>query len=171
MPELEDLDLPPKGEALEPLPGAGRFVNPRLAQAMNQHSPAQVTPVADLLSRANFGLPRRSTIPHFETTIRYLGGLISAYDLSGDPLMLQRATELGDWLLPSLGTKFGLSINRYVLGSNPAGINVGRATLSEVGSLTMEFTKLSMITGNEIYYQAVGPALTFPFLASFSADE
>lgn len=81
--------------------------------------------------------------------------MLSAYDLSGDPLMLERAIELGDWLLPSLGTKYGLAINRYTLGSNPAGLDTGRAVLSEVGSLTMEFTRLSMLTGNEIYYQAV----------------
>lgn len=100
-----------------------------------------------------------STLPHFETTIRYLGGMLSAYDLSGDPLMLERATELGDWLLPSLGTMYGLAINRYTLGSNPAGLDTGRAVLSEVGSLTMEFTRLSMLTGNEIYYQAVSGVL------------
>jgi hypothetical protein len=81
--------------------------------------------------------------------------MLAAYELSGDPLMLERATELGDWLLPSLGTKYGLAINRYALGSNPGGLSSGRATLSEVGSLTLEFTKLSMLTGNEIYYQAV----------------
>jgi hypothetical protein len=85
--------------------------------------------------------------------------MLSAYDLSGDPLMLERATELGDWLLPSLGTQYGLAINRYTLGSNPAGMNTGRAVLSEVGSLTMEFTRLSMLTGNEIYYQAVSCSL------------
>lgn len=95
------------------------------------------------------------TIPHFETTIRYLGGMLAAYEISGDPLMLERATELGDWLLPSLGTRYGLAINRYALGSNPGGLPSGRVTLAEVGSLTLEFTKLSMLTGNEIYYQAV----------------
>lgn len=88
--------------------------------------------------------------------------MLSAYDLSGDPLMLERATELGDWLLPSLGTMYGLAINRYMLGSNPAGLNTGRAVLSEVGSLTMEFTRLSMLTGNEIYYQAVSCSLSHP---------
>ena len=32
----------------------------------------------------------------FETTIRVLGGLLSAYHLSGDKLFLDKATELGD---------------------------------------------------------------------------
>jgi mannosyl-oligosaccharide alpha-1,2-mannosidase len=110
----------------------------------------------DQNARLTFSLPSSpSTIPLFETTIRYLGGLISAYDLSGDPLMLQRAIELGDWLLPSLATKHGLAVGRYVLGSNPKGAPSGRSILSEVGSLTLEFTRLSMLTGDETYYQAV----------------
>lgn len=40
------------------------------------------------------------TVPVFETIIRYLGGLLSAYDLSGgDPLMLERAEDLAGWLM------------------------------------------------------------------------
>jgi len=40
------------------------------------------------------------TVPVFETIIRYLGGLLSAYDLSGgDRLMLERAEDLAGWLI------------------------------------------------------------------------
>jgi mannosyl-oligosaccharide alpha-1,2-mannosidase len=40
------------------------------------------------------------TVPVFETIIRYLGGLLSAYDLSGgDSLMLERAEDLAEWLM------------------------------------------------------------------------
>lgn len=39
--------------------------------------------------------PKTASIHAFETVIRYLGGLLSAYDLSGDELMLKRAEELG----------------------------------------------------------------------------
>lgn len=40
------------------------------------------------------------TVPIFETIIRYLGGLLSAYDLSGgDQLMLERAEDLAGWLM------------------------------------------------------------------------
>ncbi|KAM0793373.1 hypothetical protein ACM66B_000828 [Microbotryomycetes sp. NB124-2] len=100
-----------------------------------------------------------TTISWFETTIRYLGGLLSAYELSGDRLMLDRAVELGDWLLPSLGTKHGLPVNRYLLGSNPNGLANGRVMLAEIGSMTLEFTKLSMLTGDDIYYQAAQRAI------------
>lgn len=39
----------------------------------------------------------------FETNIRVVGGLMSAYDLSGDALFLQKATELVDLMVPAMG--------------------------------------------------------------------
>ncbi|KAI0024333.1 glycoside hydrolase [Xylariomycetidae sp. FL0641] len=35
----------------------------------------------------------------FETTIRHLGGLLSAHELSQEPVLLRKAVELGDMLL------------------------------------------------------------------------
>ena len=46
--------------------------------------------------------------PFFETVIRYLGGLLSAYALSGDPILLSRADDLGKMLLPAFNTPSGL---------------------------------------------------------------
>ena len=69
--------------------------------------------------------------------------------------MLERAKELGDWLLPSLNTDWGLAVPRYKIGFNPDGGPSGRAVLAEVGSLGMELIKLSMITKDETYYIAV----------------
>lgn len=46
-------------------------------------------------------------MPFFETTIRYLGGLLSAYALSHDFTLLQAADELGTALLPSFNTSSG----------------------------------------------------------------
>lgn len=69
--------------------------------------------------------------------------------------MLTRATELGDWILPALGTEHGLAMSDYVLGSNPEGNGTGKSNLAQVGSLSLEFTRLSMLTGNEIYFEAV----------------
>jgi len=40
----------------------------------------------------------------FETTIRYLGGLLSAYDLSGEKVLLLKATELGEMLYVAFDT-------------------------------------------------------------------
>lgn len=56
---------------------------------------------AYLLSQAKF-------VPFFETTIRYLGGLLSAYVLTSDRVFLDKAEELGDALLPAFETQSGL---------------------------------------------------------------
>ena len=45
--------------------------------------------------------------PFFETVIRYLGGLLSAYALSHDTILLQRADDLGRLLSPAFGTDSG----------------------------------------------------------------
>lgn len=84
--------------------------------------------------------------------------------------MLDRAITLGDWLLPSFATYHGLAMNRYAPGFNPDGAKGGRVVLAEVGSCVLEMTKLSMLTGNNIYYEAVRPrSFSFPFpLSSFS---
>jgi len=44
----------------------------------------------------------------FETTIRYLGGLLSAYALSHEPILLQKADKLGGKLLHIFDTPSGL---------------------------------------------------------------
>lgn len=49
-----------------------------------------------------------SYAPFFETVIRYLGGLLSAYALSGEPALLTRADDLGRMLLPAFKTPHGL---------------------------------------------------------------
>ena len=57
-------------------------------------------------------------LPTFEVCIRYLGGFLSAYDLSGDELMLTRAKELGDWLMGAFNTAKGLPMAKYRLGQS-----------------------------------------------------
>ena len=48
-------------------------------------------------------------MPFFETTIRYLGGALSAYALSAEPTLLRHAERIAQILLPALtGTKSGL---------------------------------------------------------------
>ncbi len=54
--------------------------------------------------------PRKVYAPFFETVIRYLGGILSAYALSQDAVLLERADELGTLLLPAFQTKSGLPV-------------------------------------------------------------
>lgn len=93
----------------------------------------------------------------FEATIRVLAGLLSAYELSGSPALLDAAAALGERLLVAFDTPTGLpygtvgfrSLKRY----NPAWCR-GASSIAEVGSLQLEFRALSRHTGRPIFEAA-----------------
>ncbi|KAE8241831.1 hypothetical protein A4X06_0g7385 [Tilletia controversa] len=95
-------------------------------------------------------------IPVFETAIRYLGGLLSAYDLSGDELMKHRAEELAQLIMPAFETYSGVPLGRVkMLGQAHSHMNSGNPVLAEAGSLLLEFTRLWQVTGNRTYFDRV----------------
>lgn len=94
----------------------------------------------------------------FETTIRYLGGFLSAYDLSGDERLLMKALELAHMLYASFDTSNRLPVMRWNLhwamkDDNQGG--AGSPILAEIGSLSLEYTRLSQITGDPKWYDAI----------------
>lgn len=96
----------------------------------------------------------------FETTIRFLGGLLSAYDLSegSHPLLLDKARELGEILYSAFDTPNRMPMTRWQWQKSAVGepIESGRTTLvAELGSLTLEFTRLSQLTGDMRFFDAV----------------
>lgn len=64
----------------------------------------------------DFTTTTRSDIPLFETTIRYLGGLLAAYDVSERkyPVLLDKAVELGDILMGAFDTPNRMPITYYM---------------------------------------------------------
>ncbi|KAH6440054.1 alpha-1,2-Mannosidase [Parastagonospora nodorum] len=108
----------------------------------------------------DFGKSDMESISVFETTIRYLGGLLSAYDLSQEPVLLEKAIQLGEMLYRAFDTTNhtplgGLNIEdakNTHRSEFPADMNLCFACL---GSLTMEFTRLAQITENKKYYDIV----------------
>lgn len=46
----------------------------------------------------------------FETVIRYLGGLLSSYALTGRSVLLTKADELGAKLLPAFQQPIGMPV-------------------------------------------------------------
>lgn len=92
----------------------------------------------------------------FETTIRHLGGLLSAYDLSGDRSLLHKAVELGEILYIGFDTPnrmpgFWLNFEDARTGDQVAGTNDPSAAPT---SLCLEFTRLSQLTGDNKFYDA-----------------
>ncbi|KAK9454641.1 glycoside hydrolase, partial [Dipodascopsis uninucleata] len=100
------------------------------------------------------------SIPVFETNIRYLGGLISAYDLSPnkDRIFLTKAVELANILLGAFDTPNGLPVLFYdpKLAHSDIKLRAGAfQILAQFGSLSLEFTRLAQITGNDTFYSAI----------------
>lgn len=95
----------------------------------------------------------------FETTIRYLGGFLAAYELSGRqyPTLLSKAQEVGDLLMGAFDTPNRMPVSRWDWRKYVQGIEQ-KAPLSmlvsEIGSFTLEFAKLSELTGDMIYHDA-----------------
>ena len=73
----------------------------------------------------------------FETTIRSLGGLLSAYDLSGDKVFLVQADDLGKRLLRAFESRTGIPYGEIELFDGGRAYNMGwhssEAVLSEIG--------------------------------------
>ncbi|KAL7628633.1 hypothetical protein AAE478_000148 [Parahypoxylon ruwenzoriense] len=105
----------------------------------------------------NFESSSLSSVNAFETTIRYLGGFLSAYDLSGDQRLLRKAREVGDMLYKAFDTPNRMPITRWDFNKAAEGrkqIAPKMALVAEVGSLCMEFTRLSLVTGNPKWFDA-----------------
>ncbi|KAK9254798.1 glycoside hydrolase [Lipomyces tetrasporus] len=100
------------------------------------------------------------TVPVFETVIRYLGGLISAYDLSNarEPVFLNKAVELADVLIGAFDTPNGMPILFYdpQLAHRELKLRAGKhMILAQFASLSLEFTRLAQLTANQKYYSVI----------------
>jgi hypothetical protein len=89
-------------------------------------------------------------VKNFEITIRMLGGLLSAYQLTEDKRLLDLAEDLGNRLLPAFKSPTGMP---YVDVNLKTGATRGSVSNpGEIGTLLVEFGSLSMFTHNAKYY-------------------
>ena len=93
----------------------------------------------------------------FEITIRCLGGLLSAYQITNDPKLLAQAEDLGKRLLPSFHSPTGIP---YQFVNLRTGQTRGPHTNPSEAALLPEFGTLSKLTGNPIYYDTAKRAMT-----------
>ncbi|GAB7356978.1 hypothetical protein MBLNU459_g7816t1, partial [Dothideomycetes sp. NU459] len=108
----------------------------------------------------DFTTSTRKDIPLFETTIRYLGGLIAAYDVSNAKykVLLDKAVELAEVLMGAFDTPNRMPVTYYrwmpTFASQPHRAGT-RVVLAELGSLSVEFTRLAQLTMEPKYYDAI----------------
>ena len=119
----------------------------------------------EAMSQIDFTTTESDELNVFETTIRYLGGLLGAYDVSNGtyPVLLQKATEIGDLLCRAFDTPNHMPVTRWHWKSAMKGEaqEAGESTLiAEIGSLTLEFTRLSQLTGDLKYFDLIERIMT-----------
>lgn len=108
----------------------------------------------------------------FETTIRMLGGLLSAHYLSttfpemapladddkgspGEDLYLEKAADLADRILGAFDSESGIpyaSINLKTLKGVPSHVDDGASSTAEASTLQLELKYLAMLTGEKNYW-------------------
>lgn len=123
---------------------------------------AEFQEAVEAVAEIDFTETEEETLNVFETTIRYLGGLIAAYDLSHGheeyPILLEKAVELADFLYCAFDTPNRMPVTRWqwnVALDGEDQLASDSTLVAEIGSLTLEFTRLSQLTGDMKYYDAV----------------
>ena len=96
-------------------------------------------------------------VQNFEITIRHLGGLISAYQLTGDRRLLRLAEDLGNRLLPAFESKTGIPYRFVNLRTGKVRGEVTNP--AEAGTLLVEFGALSKLTRKDVFYDKAKRAL------------
>lgn len=97
-------------------------------------------------------------VQNFEVSIRILGGLLSAYELDGDPRFLSLAEDLGKRLIKAFNSPSGMPY-RYV--NLKTGATSGPVSNpAEIGTYILEYGTLSQHTGNPVYYNVAMKAMT-----------
>ncbi|KAG6008070.1 hypothetical protein E4U54_008747 [Claviceps lovelessii] len=140
-----------------------------LSTAIVMNSLEIVQPMLDHIAGIDFSTTAEANygISLFETNIRYLGGLLSGYDLLTGPYkqlgadaqkvdaLLKQAQSLADSLSVAFDTPSGIPDGTVFL--NPARKNSGSDynNIAEIGTLILEWTRLSDLSGNKTYAELV----------------
>ena len=97
------------------------------------------------------------SVKNFEITIRILGGLLSAHQMTGDKRLLAMAEDLGNRLLPAFNSPTGMP---YMYVNLKTGQTRGADTNpAEIGTLILEFGTLAKLTGRAEFYDKPKRAL------------
>ncbi|KAF7590461.1 hypothetical protein BBP40_002865 [Aspergillus hancockii] len=114
----------------------------------------------EAIEQIDFSTTSVTQINIFETNIRYLGGFLGAYDLTNGsyPILLKKATEVADLIYGAFDTRNRMPQSRWEWTRSALGMNIqpSRNTiLAELGSLNLEFTRLSQLTQDPKYFDAI----------------
>ncbi|GAA5862653.1 hypothetical protein JCM3774_001092, partial [Rhodotorula dairenensis] len=150
-----------RGSNMSPAGPVGYFLIDSLDSLLLTGLTDEYRRARDWVETLNFDLDDKyHTFEASRITIRVLGGLLSAYHFSGetDQMLLDKAVDLADRLLPAFETPSGLPLSFVNLAKRqgiPDPDNRGMTSVAEAGTLQLEFKYLSHLTGNRIYRDKV----------------
>ena len=103
-----------------------------------------------------------SEVSVFETSIRLVGGLLSAHIASGDPMLLAKARDLADRLMPAFA-KSPTGLPYRFVNLRTGAVREPRTNPAEIGTHLPEWGTLSRLTGDPRYHDAAKRAVTVLF--------
>ncbi|KAH9941640.1 glycoside hydrolase family 47 protein [Epithele typhae] len=106
----------------------------------------------DFTSKIDFTISHTGdTASVFESTIRYLGAMLSAYELSGEkyPALINQSVVLANKL--SAAWSKGNVIPYGQVNINSTTPTIQTSNIAEAGTLTLEWSRLAKHTGNDTY--------------------
>ncbi len=108
-----------------------------------------------ILERLSFD--KDVSVKNFEITIRVLGGLLSACQMTGDRRLLRLAEDLGTRLLPAFDSPTGMP---YVYVNLRTGaVHGSRTNPAEIGTLVLEFGALARLADRPVFLEKAKRAL------------
>jgi hypothetical protein len=151
--------------------GMGWIIVDALDTAIMMNLTSQVATAREWIS-TSLSYNANHDVNTFETTIRMLGGLLSAYYLSttfpnlapqrdddfnqpGEDLYIEKATDLADRLLGAYDSPSGIPYSSINLNTSQGLINHmdgGASSTAEAATLQLEMKYLSKVTGEPVYW-------------------
>ncbi len=112
-------------------------------------------------TKANFDADVDGEVSVFETSIRLVGGLLSAHHACGDPVLLAKARDLADRLLPAFATPTGMPY-RFV-NLKTGAVREAVTSPADIATYLPEWGTLSRLTGDPRYADAARKAMVAVF--------
>ncbi|KAJ2699506.1 hypothetical protein FB645_005298 [Coemansia sp. IMI 203386] len=96
-------------------------------------------------------VPEGHSTQVFEMVIRALGGLLGAYELDEDPMLLAKAKEVADVLAISYDNSVHGFPSSLIDVNNKKPVDSTTLCIAEAGTVQLEFKRLSQLTGDSKY--------------------
>ncbi|KAK2592708.1 Mannosyl-oligosaccharide alpha-1,2-mannosidase 1B [Conoideocrella luteorostrata] len=172
-----DTLLPISGRASDDRNAWGVTVVDALSTAIVMEEPGITNRILQHISTIDFTTTKEkdAAVSLFETNIRYLGGLIAGYDLLNGPsrklvdtsnlqyieTLLTQATTLADGLSIAFDTPTGIPRDSVYLNPIPRTGGSDTNGPAGFGTLILEWTRLSDLSGNKTYSELAKKAQKF----------